>query len=236
MRPAAARLTGLNPGPCGPITLPMLAIAILLGAVGLWPLVRRPLAVLFLRGAVSAVAKDISDQALAKLPDRIRLVRRDESAWRDPAAAATFAAPLVDAGFEDAGTFAIEEMPGVSCRLLVDARDSIAAVVYEHPKVGVWLELVSRFVNGDVLTYSTRPPTGMEPRPGHTANHAPGKGALELLERMRSDRPLAPLQSLTVATYPRTFESGYAEAIAWRKRRGVTAKEIARVAENRKAA
>jgi hypothetical protein len=185
---------------------------------------------------VNGVAKDIGDQALARLPGRIRLVRSNDPAWNDPAAAGALANPILGAGFEDGGTFTIEEMPGVLCRLLVDSRESIAAVVYEHPKVGVWLEMVSRFTDGTTLSYSTLKPTGMNARPGHSANHAPGKGSLELLERMRSERPLKPLQPLSVATYPRTFEAGYAESMAWRRKKGVSAAEVAQVAANRKAA
>lgn len=214
----------------------MIWIGALVVALVLWPYVRRAFALGMLRTAAGVVAQDVSDRSLARLPDRIHLARRTDQQWTDRAAADGLATPLLDQGFEDAGTFAITEMPGVLCRLLVEPRDAIGAVVYEHPKVGTWLELVSRYTDGTSVTFSTSRPTGIAPRPGHHSVHAPGTTAAALLERIRAERPLRSLQPLTAATFPRAFENGYAESIAHRKQRGFSAAEIVEVARNRKAA
>jgi hypothetical protein len=215
-------------------------IALVLGlaaaAIALWPIARRRLMPAVLRGAVTSVAKDISDRSLAKLPDQIHLARRTDQVWKDRAAEAALAEPLVDAGFEDAGTFVIDEMPGVLCRLLVHPADAIAAAIHEHPKAGLWLELVTRYHDGTTATFKNRRPSGIDPRPGHLVTCVPGAGSLALLERVRAERPLKTLTPISAATYPRTFEAGYAEHMSWRKSHGVSAREIAQVAQNRKAA
>ncbi|MBI1797834.1 MAG: hypothetical protein HYR74_12385 [Candidatus Eisenbacteria bacterium] len=211
-------------------------IGALILALVLWPFVRRALALLILRGAVRTVARGIGEDALARVPDRIQLERRNATAWSNRAAADALATPLLDAGFEDAGTFAVGAMPGVICRLMVEPRDAIGAAIYEHPKAGTWLELVTRYADGATASFSTLKPTGMAPRPGHTSVHAPGTQPLALLERMRAERPLKTLAPLTAATYPRTFEAAYAEHMAWRKRMGVSAEDVVAVAKNRKAA
>jgi hypothetical protein len=214
----------------------LIAIGAVVLAIALWPIARRTFMLTMLRVATTSVAKDISDRSLGRLPDQIHLTRRTDQQWANAAAANALAQPLLDAGFEDSGTFAIEELPGVLCRLMVHPADAIGASVYEHPKTGVWLELVTRYHDGTTASFSTRRPSGMDPRPGHLSTHAPGAGALALLERVRSERPLKTLTPISAATYPRTFEAGYAEGIAWRKRRGVSAREIAEVSRNRKAA
>jgi hypothetical protein len=214
----------------------MIYIGALVLALVLWPYVRRFVMLGVLRASVGAVAKDISDRSLANVPDTIHLSRRTYEDWKNRAAADAFATPLLGTGFEDAGTFVIPEMPGVLCRLMAEPRESIGAVVYEHPKVGVWLELVSRYTDGTTVSCSTLKPSGIAPRPGHTSVHVPGATATGLVERMRAERPLKSVQALTAATFPRTFEIGYAESIAYRKQKGVSAAEIVEVAKQRQAA
>jgi hypothetical protein len=208
----------------------------LTAALILIPILIRFAAVLFVRTVVVKTAEAIGRQAVEKQPDEIHLTRRGPQVWSNPQQASALANPLLATGFDDAGTFAVEELPNVYVRLLADPRHSIAANVCEHPKGGLWLELVSRYVDGTVATFSTLRPTGLDPRPGFTMVNAPGLEPSALLERALAERPDKALQRVDASEAARLFEQGYGQSIAWRKRHGVSALEVVKVAQRNKAA
>jgi len=185
---------------------------------------------------VRLFGRSIGEQAIAKQPDRIQLVRSAPSAWSNAPAAAALAEPLARAGFDDAGTFHVQEMPGLLVRLLVHAREGFLAVVYEHPKAGHWLDVVTRYSDHTSITFTSHRPTGLSPRPGHPVINAPGASAIALLARARAERPRGAMAPLSTQRAPSDFEDAYGEAIAWRKSHGVSAAEVAKVASLRKAA
>ncbi|MCY3021543.1 MAG: hypothetical protein NTW87_21220 [Planctomycetota bacterium] len=78
-------------------------------------------------------------------PSRIHLVAHVRSEWTDAAAANDILQTLHDAGFTDAGNFSITEMPDVKLQALVHQGSAVWAVIYEHPRVGVWVDLGSRY-------------------------------------------------------------------------------------------
>src|SRR5712692_9091447 len=78
-------------------------------------------------------ARAIGRAAVERQPDRIHLTCRDARAWRNPQNADTLSRALTWKGFEDAGTFAIDEMPNVVVQLLADPKRSMTATIYEHP-------------------------------------------------------------------------------------------------------
>ena len=137
-------------------------------------------------------------------------------------------------GFTEVGVFAVKEMPQVAICLLAKPAEAVCAAVYEHPKVGTWVELFSRYQDGTGITYSTMPDRGLEPRPGHPAIHAPGTSAEALYDRIMRERPQQPLAVITPEKLPHYFELAYAEGMAWRKNKGLTAEEVIRVAKTRK--
>lgn len=55
-------------------------------------------------------------------------------------------------GFRSAGSFVIPEMQNLPVHFLAKEDESSIAVVYEHPKAGVWCDLVSRYVDGSSIT------------------------------------------------------------------------------------
>jgi hypothetical protein len=195
----------------------------------------RVFALLFVRAAVVKAAEDVGRQAVDKQPDRIHLVKRGPQAWTQPDAAGALAVPLLENGFSDVGSFAIEEMPGVLVRLMTDERNGLLGIVYEHSRAPHWVELVTRYANGNVATFTTLRPTGLAPCPGFTTTYAPGLDAGALLHRTLQERSKGALASVTPANAVKLFEDGYAQQIAWRKKNGVSAKEVVRVA-TRKAA
>jgi hypothetical protein len=197
---------------------------------------RRILGVLIMRAVALVFGKAIGAHAVAQQPDQIHLLPAGAQAWKDAAAARALSAALVQAGFQDAGTYRVEPMPGVVVQLLAHSKNSIYANVYEHARVGRWIELVSRYQDGTAAWFSTNPPTGIDARPGHMRKNYPGLAPQALVERMLAERPTGWLNPVTAGDAVKTFEAGYADYIAWKKKTGVSAKEVAQVASQRKAA
>jgi hypothetical protein len=187
---------------------------------------------LFLRKVARAGLEDIGRQAQDRQPDTIHLSPQAGSSWKDPAGVERMTAPLIAQGFKDAGAFTIREMPGVQLRFLTRVSDSVYACVCDHPKVGVWLDLISRFQDGTSVTFCTNKDRGIEHRPGKTMVYAPGTSAEALFQRMLAERPKKLLASIPEDVV-KMFEDAYAEDIAWRKKRGPSAKEVAKVVASR---
>lgn len=202
-------------------------IAMRIGALLIGPL--------FAGAALRGAAQDIGRRAIQKQPDRVHLSERGPHVWRHPDQAGALAMPLLENGFTDVGTFAVEEMPGVFVRLMVDARNGILGIVYEHPRAAHWLELISRYPDGTSASFTTLRPTGHSPRPGHPIVFAPALDAGALLVRTLKERPPQATNAITRKSAVQQFEDGYADTIAWRKNRGVSATEVIRVATRRAA-
>src|SRR5438034_6276192 len=48
------------------------------------------------------------------------------------------------------------------------------AVIYEHPKAGIWINFVVLFQDGSSITFTNTQDRGMEKRPGHPTLHVVG--------------------------------------------------------------
>ena len=190
-----------------------------------------------MRMLIAALAgKQVGAAALAKQPDAIHLEKKGPSAWKNAAGANALARPLLARGFEDAGTCTVREMPGLVVQLLAHAGDSVYAAVYEHPKVGQWLDVFTRYQDGTSFTVTTAKPTGMNPRPGHDTVHAPDSTPEQALDRAMTARPRKWFDTTSVDRAMPVFEKAYADSMAYRKSVGVSRKEVMKVAMNRKAA
>jgi hypothetical protein len=166
---------------------------------------------------------------LAATPDVIHLERPGEDDEHAATDAKRLAEELEREGFSDAGTFAVREMPGVLVRLLAHEEDCLWAAAYQHPVAGSWIDVVERRVDGGSTTWTTSPPTGLDQRPGHRQLHEPGASAAALVARARAERGPAAAFPARPAEARSTFERGYAESMAWKKQRGVTEAEVARL-------
>ena len=190
-----------------------------------------------MRFAIAAVfGRQVADQALAQQPDTIHLEPASPGAWQDPDNARQVTDAIRALGFEDAGTFTIPELPGVTLALFAHPSAGLYAAIYQHPRAGAWFEFFRRNNDGTGATFTTLPPNGLSDRPGHPVVRAPGSDPRTLFERATSPR------STTGGAGPASaqaaipaFESGYAEAMAWRKQNGVSRAEVVRITSKRAA-
>jgi hypothetical protein len=200
-------------------------VPLLLAVTGL--ILLRPL----LRVVIALVAgRSVGRRALARQPDRIELREAGLQDWQDAAAAGRLTEPLLLLGYELAGTSTVPQMPGIVLRLLVHARECVLGVVYEHPKVGHWVELTTRYTGDTAFTVTSSADHGLAPRPGHPVTHLAGAAPAVLHARLVAQRPQHGMKRIEVGRAAQAFEQGFAEAMAWRKSQGVSRSEVVRVA------
>lgn len=212
-------------------TTGVLVVGALIVLVLLWPAIRRVLKLLLFRTAVRAALQDVGDRAMAKQIDTVHLVKKDvfggttvdEERQR-------LAEPLLNRGFTRVGFFEIPEMAGVDLLQLVNVTTNVYANLYSHPKAGKWAELVTRYQDGRFCSFATVVDRGLDHRPGDVSVRAPGCDTGELYERMLRERPQGEMVQLVPEEVPRLFEKGFAELRFWRKNKGITPEEVAKVA------
>jgi hypothetical protein len=213
----------------------VLTIALAVLCLSLLPLLRKLFLMLFVRAAVKGALEDVGRQALATVPDRITLVHQNLHSWKSDPAVPRFADPLFSKGFQEGGLFAIREMPGVLVRFLVKPTECIVAAIGIHPKVEVWLDLITYYQNGNSATFTTNPSRGLEPRPGHPIVHASGYNALGLYTKIVAERPKGVFRPVMPEDLSGLYERAYLESVSWRKNKGLSAAEVAKVAATRSA-
>jgi len=211
-------------------TTTVVQIAVLLVLLLIVGNLRRLLKLGFVQLLFRGFLKDVGRKALANQPDQIKLSQQPGHQWKDAAAVSRLVVPLLKRGFTDLGPYSVDVMPHVTLRFLVNPAVSIYACVYEHAKAGIWLDLVSRYDDGSGATFTTVRPTGLDPNPRETVVHAPGASSDTLYGRMLVERPQRPLVRLDAGEVIRLFEAVYTEQTLWRKTRGVSAREVGKVA------
>ena len=174
--------------------------------------------------------KQVAAKALAEQPDHIHLIRADERAWKNRKEAGELGEALLGTGFEDAGTYTVDEMKSVVLRLFVRPADAWLATVYEHQSVGRWVEISVRFQGGGGFAVTSLPPNGLEDRPDFPIRRLPGVAPSALLARMRAEMPEGMPETISVDRAAERFEAAYAEGIAWRKQHGISQREVIEVA------
>lgn len=176
----------------------------------------------------------VGSKALAAQPDRITLVPRSGPGRPD---AKTTVASLEQRGFESAGSYDVPEMKGVIVNLLAKPADSALAVVYEHAKAGIWVDVASRYADGTSFTMTnTHVGGGLDDRPGHPTVRAPKQPPVILAHRLVRERPDGQLLQITAADFPRVFTQAYEESMAWRKGVGLRPDEVKRAGQERMSA
>jgi hypothetical protein len=196
-------------------------------------LVRRVIAMAFVRSAFRAGLGDVGKEALARQFDHVHLAPRNSSAWQDAAQATDLVTPLQQQGFQDAGVFSVDEIPGVVLELLSKPAEGLTAIVYEHPKVGHWIEVVARYPDGTSTSVTNSKTVAMDGRPGHPRVRMPDAGPSQLVERARRESSGRAFIACPPELLVQQFETAYAEEMAWRRQHGISPEAVARVIEER---
>ncbi len=171
--------------------------------------------------------EDLGRRALADQPDRITLV---PSVDGPGAKAFELVVKLSAEGFTRAGSFTIPEMGGLPLHFSVKPAEAMCAVVYEHRKAGVWMDLFTRYEDGASFTLATTKTGGaLDDRPGHPVLRAAGMEPAAAVALFLSSRTPGQMKQVTADQIAGIFADAYADAIAWRKGRSISAEEVQRI-------
>ncbi len=198
-----------------------------------FPFVKRMVTALFMRTAVKGALEDVGAKALANVAQRVTLVHQNLRSWNPGPEVARLADPLFSKGFAEGGLYAIREMTGVTVRFLVKPAECVVAAIFMLPRATAWLDLITYYQDGNTATFSTNPPHGLDRRPGHPIVHVPGATPVALYVKTLAERPKGVLRPVMVEDIVPLFERGYAEAMAWRRTKGISATEVVKVAQRK---
>jgi hypothetical protein len=129
------------------------------------------------------------------------------------------------------GTYRVDPLRTVATAF-VNERESICAVVYRHPVVGCFIDVISKSTAGRSFTASNAPMGGVLDQ--HQAHEKVFDGGLSIpamFDLVMRRRPVGPWETWTAENFARKFEAAYAEEMDWRASRGgVTTEEVRRQA------
>jgi hypothetical protein len=215
------------------MSISLMKIVVLVVLLIVWKVFgKRITATLLVRSAATGALNYIGAKALASQPDSISLEREEFPQWTNAAAVDELKNPLVASGFEYAGTYKVDKMPGVKLAILVKPADCVAAHIYEHPKAGTWIELVTRYQDGSCHTLTTLPATGIQSPPCVQTIRTNKAPAADLVRQFLNGRHAGEMKHVGVEDAVGEFEQGYAKSMAWQKNKGMTTEEMAEVTQN----
>lgn len=188
-----------------------------------------------LRGSMQELGGALEKLRPSVPPLRIKLRRTRAILWQRPDEAEALIEPLRNERFVEIGSFAFATEDGdVALEAFCRFSDSVYAVVYEHPKAPIWLDLVTRYQDGSRITYATARDTLLDRRENNVTRYHEGMPADELLSRFLAERPSKPPESMSAEEFVGHFEQAYAETMDWMiARGGPTEAEIHRHCERR---
>lgn len=135
-------------------------------------------------------------------------------------------------GMKRIGTYRVDPL-NVVCTAFVNPAESICTLVYHHPAVGCFVDVVSKNTAGCTFTATNAPGGGtLDQREGHEKVFDKTLTISAMFEMVKARRPEGPWETWSVENFAQKFETAYAEEMAWRaKRGGVTGDEVRRTAQ-----
>ncbi len=155
-------------------------------------------------------------------PARITTERlEDVSEHPDPREWAPWVNELQEANYRRVSTFTIPEVPGLVCSGWLEGPGR-TAVLYDHPHLGQWWDLVILNTDRTTITVTSNPNLGDLPAPPFSFRTvlsdmgiAPGLEVLEREFQMR-EHDFLELPTLTEETFLQRFKQDYADQSDWR--------------------
>jgi hypothetical protein len=202
----------------------LLALIVAVGAIYV-------LKTLLFRQVVRGALSEIGRRALHRTPDQIKLARVDSPSWTNGPAVEQQAAPLRSAGFKDLGVYSVDKMPGVLIRMMHHPETFVEAHIYDHPRVGSWIEFASRYTDGSSHTLTTLAPTGLDrPEWVRTIRADKGTPTDQLYSQFKTQREWHNIKPVAADEVVHEFEDSYLRHMIWRQNTGITPEEVAHVA------
>jgi hypothetical protein len=209
----------------------MTVLLALVAALAAIFMLMRILTYLLMRRAGRQALAEVGRRALTKLPEYVSLVRAESPDWTNHELVQQQAEPLLACGFQDAGVYSVDKMPGVLIRMMCQPETGVAAHIYDHPRSGSWIEMVTRYDDGSTHAVSTLRPTGMK-HPNWFRRIQADKTipTNKIYERYLPQRQQHGIKVVATSDVVREFEEVYHKLALWRQEAGLSPQEVAHVA------
>ena len=210
--------------------LALIVLALIAAVAAIFMLKRFATSFLIRRTGRHALA-EVGKRAISKLPECIHLSRVESPSWTNADLVRQQADPLLRNGFQDAGVYSIDRMPGVLLRMMYQPQAGVAAHIYDHPRAGSWLEMVTRYCDGSTHAVCTLAPNGMKQPDWYRKIQADkAVPSNQIYERFLPMRHQQGIRYVTTAEIVDEFEEAYRKLALWRQQAGLSPQEVARVA------
>ena len=176
------------------------------------------------------VFKEVGKRANERIPGEIHLeptqmiLWKDQDKWREDYNA------LEQHGFQHAGNYKITEI-GVDLQFLMNPEQHALACIYNHPVVGVFMDVITRYQDGTSVTFANRKATGLDQHPKYQNRFLGEVSAQELVERALRERPDWEKKPVREQDLVEDFCRVWKEYKEWRSQRGTSPEEVERIYE-----
>ena len=203
----------------------------LVAAVATLFMLKRILTYLLMRRTGRLALAEVGKRALTKLPEYVSLSRVESPDWTNAELVRQQAEPLLGCGFQDAGVYSVDKMPGVLIRMMCQPQSGVVAHIYDHPRSGSWIEMVTRYDDGSTHAVSTLAPNGMKHPEWYRKIQADKSiPTNKIYERFLPQRQQQGIRLVATSEVAREFEEAYHKLALWRQDTGISPQEVARVA------
>jgi hypothetical protein len=134
--------------------------------------------------------------------------------------------------FKRIGSYRVDPL-NIVASAFVNEQESICAVIYHHPKVGCFIDMVCKSTQDRSFTATTASGgSTLDQREGQEKVFDHTLTIAGMFELVKSRRPEGPYEQWNAENFASKFEAAYAEEMDWRARRGgVTRDEVRRTAD-----
>ena len=186
---------------------------------------------LLVRKVAQIALEKVGESAMGQVPVDIHLSRVNSMRWKDEAAMLQRSSSLVRVGFNDLGTFNVDVMPGVLLQMLFQPQTYVSAHLYEHPKIGSWIEFATRYTDDSSDYLTTLPDQGITPPPfSRTVRASKDTPSDQLYQQHLKQRQSSGIKPVSPNDAIAEFEHGYRCYITWKNNTGLSAQEVAQAA------
>ncbi len=193
-------------------------------------MLKRIVTYLLMRRTGRQALAEVGKRALTKLPEYVSLSRVESPDWTNRQLIQQQAEPLLSCGFQDAGVYSIDKMPGVFVRMMCQPQTGVAAHIYDHPRSS-WIEMVTRYDDGGTHAVTTLPPNGMKHPDWYRKIQADNTIPTDkIYQRFLPQRQQHGIRVVATTDVVREFEEAYHKLALWRQEAGISPQEVARVA------